>query len=671
MSSPTANHNNNINNQQQQQPLSGWLRKRPRFGGHWPSRFFVLDKATLLAYSTDKLKQESLIPALPTHVYRLNAGTITVSEPFEKKVRTAYNAPLKEKHFAVRVSSGDAIVFTIATTSLEEARKWKKAIEAASKLKGGGDNLPSSEASSSTVLGDARKPIKSVLPDGWGHDDHWKVVDVTQEGLKIEGEKEQASGYPSLRAKAVVDGTPDAVFKVLMDDTKRTQWDDGIQSCTVLKKVSDTCHIVRLETRGIYVGPLYTDPRDLVLIRYWRKEEDSNAYVITWQSVEDPALSAPREGFVRGKILAMGFSISPVRDNPKQSTVRVFCHADPGGSFGLMPSSVLQPWLYPFVTRVIGLQKYLESGGKPRELEEDKADDDAAISEEINSSSSATTSSSTMLPKEIKGDEVNTLKFGTFPAIQWCETPHEEPFRVRGKTYLDDGIKILTSRNMFHVCAADLNKIDSPMLHCAARSDSPLRKIQTTYPDRQVFVLQFCMPGPPYYSMAIYAVSKPDVLDPSTPFGRLWNDFVEGTDEYRNSTLKLIPRVTKGAYVVRKTVGDTPALLGKKINSKYFVGPNYIEADVDISTSAVGASILSVFKGYSTSLTADLAFTLEGHSEAELPEQILCAVRMIKPDIGGAVKLGPDPDPKETARLRAIVEQGEKGEFKRQGSDMS
>jgi len=173
------------------------------------------------------------------------------------------------------------------------------------------------------------------------------------------------------------------------------------------------------------------------------------------------------------------------------------------------------------------------------------------------------------------------------------------------------------------------------------------------------------MPGPPFYMLAVYGVSKPGVCEEDTPFSRLWNDFVDGTDEYRNTVLKLIPRVTNGAYIVKKTVGETPAILGQKVKLNYYTGANYIEVDVDLNTSAVAGSILSIFKGYATTLTADLSILLEGHSEDELPEEIMMSFRMVKPVLAKAIPLGDDPSPEETVRLQRMSEKARRGEVKK------
>jgi hypothetical protein len=87
--------------------------------------------------------------------------------------------------------------------------------------------------------------------------------------------------------------------------------------------------------------------------------------------------------------------------------------------------------------------------------------------------------------------------------------------------------------------------------------------------------------------------------------------------------------------------------------------------DVDLNTSAVAGSILSIFKGYATNVIADLCFLLEGHSEDELPEEIMMSFRMVKPVLADAAMLGGDPDPAETKRMLEISAKGRLGEVKK------
>jgi hypothetical protein len=655
---------------------ASWFRKRPNFAGHWKNRFVVLDtdRGVLSEYGTEPDAKSEADGAVPVFFLELHGG-LKIESLGDKMVRLSAINPTKDKLWVLRISEGDHTLITLGSASSETVAKWQALLEgicrASKKTLAATGKTSSSGAYVTAQSGHALKPRpKSVLPVLWGEDHQWKMVEQ-QEGLLIEGEKEFTKQFPSLRCRATVASPPDKVFALIMDDARRSLWDQGVLSSSVLREISESSHIVYVQMRPIWVGPLWTESRDLVMLRYTRHDQDQQ-YVITWQSVEEPELCPPKPGFVRGRVFAMGFSITPAERGAK-STVRFSCHADPGGSMSQMPHVVLQRWMFPFVSRVIGIQKALSAEGGSTGLKVEHQDDAVDDEEEAVPSPFPTpvpaAAPPALVSTSIADQEVNTLKLGTFPHDQWCETPQIEPFTIRGKTYLDDAIKIKSAAHKFHLVAAELNKVEVPMRHCAARSDSPLRAIQKAYPEREVFVLQFMLPGPPCYSLPVYAVAKPGVLDDDSPFARLYHSFLDGSDEYRNTVFKMIPRVTKGAFVVKKTVGETPAIMGKKINLHYFRGPGYIEVDVDLGTSAVAGSILSVFKGYATTVTADMCLLLEGHSEAELPEEVMCSFRMIKPVLANAKLLAADPDPAETLRLIDLAESGKKGELSRQGSD--
>jgi len=255
--------------------------------------------------------------------------------------------PKKEKVYAIQIyreQGGDKTqsLFTLGASTKDDALSWKKSLEQVVK-----------KASPPAKVKSASNRQLKHKESLWGKDDKWQVVEV-QDGIQIEGETEFTKDFPSLRARCTVKGTTEDVFNLLMDDSKRSLWDEGVQHSEVLKAVSDTCAIVYMQMRGIWLGPIFTGARDLVLLRYYRKDEDGTI-TITWQSVEDPELSPPREGFVRGKIFAMCFTITPQGEN--SSKVYLTCHADPGGLLSSSPSVVLQRWLLPFVTRITGIKK--------------------------------------------------------------------------------------------------------------------------------------------------------------------------------------------------------------------------------------------------------------------------------------------------------------------------
>ena len=111
--------------------------------------------------------------------------------------------------------------------------------------------------------------------------------------------------------------------------------------------------------------------------------------------------------------------------------------------------------------------------------------------------------------------------------------------------------------------------------------------------------------------------------------------FFMADEAEKNSSLKLIPYVAKGPWIVRNMVIGKPAIIGNKLPVTYTYEPaknemaEYLEADLDIgNSSATARRIVSVCRRYMNSLTCDIGFVVQGNSENELPEQMLGSVRI-------------------------------------------
>ena len=86
-------------------------------------------------------------------------------------------------------------------------------------------------------------------------------------------------------------------------------------------------------------------------------------------------------------------------------------------------------------------------------------------------------------------------------------------------------------------------------------------------------------------------------------------------------------------------MGNTPAILGKKIRIAYHRGSNYVELDFDIASSAMAANIVRLVSGATKTVVVDMAFLNEGHSEEELPEQLIGILRLKKLNLGMAQRI--------------------------------
>lgn len=248
----------------------------------------------------------------------------------------------------------------------------------------------------------------------------------------------------------------------------------------------------------------------------------------------------------------------------------------------------------------------------------------------------------------------------------WSQ-PDGSNFKVRGVTYLSDGIKVASAQSTHQLLAVHLCRVDTKIDHvanktsqfsdilgaeCAIRnggmspskstgsldekmdSSPPASPMNASSKDASVceyFIIQFQVPG---YSMSCYFKLRPSAMSDPV-FMSLYRRFVDGDDDFRNSRIKIIPMLIEGGgYMVRRMISGKPALLGKKIQCEYFRGHNYLEMDIDISSSYAAGVIMSSIRGVTKKLTIDLAFTIQGNSDLELPERILGAGRFCKVDLG-------------------------------------
>ncbi|RHY28094.1 hypothetical protein DYB32_006263 [Aphanomyces invadans] len=229
----------------------------------------------------------------------------------------------------------------------------------------------------------------------------------------------------------------------------------------------------------------------------------------------------------------------------------------------------------------------------------------------------------------------------------WSE-PSAAPVLVRGPTYVKDSTKMPAGPSLGRLVHVDVwkgtrarpGRIDHIALVDLDRPNSILRYFQHEHPSDKVFVLNFQVPGTPFAHVVCYwLVSSADVAQ-HPPFSRLWAQFQDAihanTPAFCNAHLKLIPALVTAPWVVKAMVPQKPALVGNKLTQRYVCGPNYIEVDMDIPSSTIAANIVGLCRGYSNQLDVDVHLTLQGDTEADLPEKIFASVRLSKLDFAHA-----------------------------------
>jgi hypothetical protein len=236
-----------------------------------------------------------------------------------------------------------------------------------------------------------------------------------------------------------------------------------------------------------------------------------------------------------------------------------------------------------------------------------------------------------------------TKPTSSLPQQYWSRDT--EAFSLRSSTYLKDKRKQPCSHPMFELIGMDLLEVDVPVQNVvkSLKGGFAQRYLaqQSSEPRPFLFMIHFQLPGDKKLAYISYFAAKPGVLESDSAFAKLFSDFVNGTDEFRQSRFKFIPSVSKGPYLVKSMVGSTPAILGNKLTQTYHKGEGYFEVCVDVASSSIGGGLLKLVKGYVTCLTFDMCFLLEAQTEAELPEVSLGALRFANVDLRMAQKFEP------------------------------
>ncbi|XP_058180804.1 protein ENHANCED DISEASE RESISTANCE 2 isoform X1 [Rhododendron vialii] len=212
-------------------------------------------------------------------------------------------------------------------------------------------------------------------------------------------------------------------------------------------------------------------------------------------------------------------------------------------------------------------------------------------------------------------------------------SPSGAAFMIRGKTYLKDNTKVKGGDPLLQLIAVDWFKVENCISKVALH---PSSLVQSEAGKKLPFVLivNLEVPARPNYSLVLYYAADRPVNKNS-----LLGKFIDGSDMFRDSRLKLIPSIVEGYWMVKRAVGTKACLLGKAVTCKYLRQDNFLEIDVDIGSSSVARGVISLVLGYVTSLVVDLAILIEAKEEAELPEYILGTVRLNRVKLDSAVPL--------------------------------
>ncbi|GAV66415.1 PH domain-containing protein/START domain-containing protein/DUF1336 domain-containing protein [Cephalotus follicularis] len=157
-----------------------------------------------------------------------------------------------------------------------------------------------------------------IAPSSW-------TIFGCQNGLRLFKEAkdrdshEKWDDHPAIMAVGVIDGTSEAIFQTLMSlGPSRSEWDFCFYKGSVVDHLDGHTDIIHKQLYSDWL-PWGMKRRDLLLRRYWRREDDGT-YVILYHSVYHKKCP-PQKGFLRACLKSGGYVISPVNQG-KQSVVK-------------------------------------------------------------------------------------------------------------------------------------------------------------------------------------------------------------------------------------------------------------------------------------------------------------------------------------------------------------
>jgi hypothetical protein len=240
---------------------------------------------------------------------------------------------------------------------------------------------------------------------------------------------------------------------------------------------------------------------------------------------------------------------------------------------------------------------------------------------------------------------------GVQPKNSWSE-PSASTMNIRGKTYLKDGIKVVSEQSIFSILGVD-SFVSSSSSSSNSNSSSGTNNNDISWATKSYIqrwnsaCLEVGLVKPPFLLIINFIVPWGNFLIYMTrlnaddgpyssscthsPSEKVWKEFIEGNTEYRNEHFKLIPRICAGPWMVKKMVGSTPALIGKKLPTTYrgSVNENYLEIILDVTRGpAFACNVANSVVGKADSIAVDIGFVIEGQVEEHLPEQMLGLVRL-------------------------------------------
>ncbi|XP_076912469.1 protein ENHANCED DISEASE RESISTANCE 2-like [Bidens hawaiensis] len=685
--------------------MEGWLYlfRSNRFGLQYSrKRYFILEERCLKSFKS-KPSSDSEEPLRSAVIDSCIRVTDNGRESFSRKVFfifSLYNA----------LNHNDCLKLGASTP--EEAASWIHALQDVAVEQGStskrrwqpyrlNDSMIAARKRSVDWTSSADMHVDAMTSDVIAPS-QWKIFGC-KNGLRLFKEAKDtnsqiSSDYPAIMAVGVIEGTCEAVFRTFMSlGLSRSEWDFCFYNGTVVEHLDGHTDIIHIQLCRDWL-PWGMSRRDLLLRRYWRREEDGT-YVILCHSVVH-SKCPPQQGYVRASLLSGGFVMSPLNEG-KECLVKHMLSLDWKIWRSYLPKTSSRSMTIRMLCRVSALKDLFRAKGGDQfpsefltgevesirkseepikqetelvQLEDDKMEDANEAPESCSSSltglndtadefydvpepledkrnmNQPTLSTAATFVKKLHNlasqksadsDSSNKPCYGsTLVKDLRCNMPctwaASDPslFLVRGANYLKDNQKNKAKGTLMEMVGADWLQSDTREDDLAARPGGIVQKYAAKGGPEFFFVINIQVPGAAAYNLVLYYMTKTPLKE-SPSLER----FVNGDDAFRNSRFKLIPYISKGSWLVKQSVGKKACLVGQALEVNYFRGENYLELDIDVGSSTVARGVVNLVLGYLNNLIVEMAFLIQANTEDELPESLLGTCRLNHMDTAKAVSV--------------------------------
>lgn len=128
---------------------------------------------------------------------------------------------------------------------------------------------------------------------------------------------------PPLKSQAVLNASPLNAFMCLMSLNRfpscadfDTPLSGQRSSFRMIESIDDHMEVIHLVFRPLFLFPSWTKPRDVILFRYWRLQDDGT-YFVGYDSVQHRDCP-PSPSYVRGEMHAV-YTIAPRKEVRRKS----------------------------------------------------------------------------------------------------------------------------------------------------------------------------------------------------------------------------------------------------------------------------------------------------------------------------------------------------------------